>query len=97
MEIDSLFIYVKNPPKQSDKPYNPGSGFFIYVDGARFLPQNVTVSRVTTRFFDCDFVQTDDPLVIYQLFNSDIYFPVYRVRWIKNNRITFIRVLENCL
>ncbi len=35
-------------------PFKDGDGIDIYIDGARFLPENVTFSRVIMRAFTID-------------------------------------------
>jgi len=38
-------------PRPPGNPFQPGDGFVLCVDGARFLPVNVTISRVVARAY----------------------------------------------
>ena len=40
-------VWIKHGrPSIVTEPFEPGSGFDLYIDGARFLPDSVTVSKV---------------------------------------------------
>ena len=43
-------------------PFRDGEGIDIYIDGARFLPENVTFSRVIMRAFTVDSIRVIDPV-----------------------------------
>ena len=64
------------PP--TDKPFEPTDGFDLYVDGARFLPDNVTITRIFAVLSD---INVQD-LGCYQLSNvhGSIYSPEYSLR-----------------
>ncbi|XP_072368996.1 uncharacterized protein [Scyliorhinus torazame] len=53
---DVVYIYHVRPSPPSS-PFNAGDGFDLYIDGARFLPDAVTISRVTGRIFDRNYKQ----------------------------------------
>lgn len=59
-------------------PFTPGEGFVLLVDGARFLPANITISKVTARIFS-----SDRKLLVQQMFeavatpDSDAHAPKY--------------------
>jgi hypothetical protein len=38
-------------PQFLDKPFEKGMGIDFYIDGARFLPDNVTVSKVVMEVY----------------------------------------------
>jgi hypothetical protein len=46
----------------TSNPFKDGEGIDIYIDGARFLPENVTFSRVIMRAFTVDFIRVIDPV-----------------------------------
>ena len=47
--------FIPNPMKQFDEErFMPGEGIDFYVDGARFLPENVTYTRCLLRAFTLD-------------------------------------------
>lgn len=56
LSLQEAFIHHvrETPPLE---PFNVGDGFDLYIDGARFLPDNVTVTRVAARIFTSDFSQ----------------------------------------
>lgn len=41
------WIKVENPPYSSDKYFAPGDGFNVYIDGARYLPDCASGTKVT--------------------------------------------------
>ena len=59
-------------------PFTPGEGFVLLVDGARFLPANITISKVTARIFS-----SDRKMLVQQTFeavatpDSDAHAPKY--------------------
>ncbi|XP_075250609.1 uncharacterized protein LOC142342860 isoform X2 [Convolutriloba macropyga] len=64
------------------QPFVSGQGFDLYIDGARFLPDTVTITRVTGRIFDHRY---SDKVVAQSIstginLDSDIYNPDYNFR-----------------
>jgi hypothetical protein len=50
---DSKDAYIPNTLKQhEDNPYKPEELIVLYVDSARYLPENVTISRVSVRIIN---------------------------------------------
>ena len=48
--------FIRQPPVvPAGTALHPGDGFDVYVDGARFLPDNVTISKVVVRAMTRDF------------------------------------------
>ena len=47
-------IQFTNPPPR-DQLFEEGDGFDVYVDGARFLPDNITLSKVSVKLMNPDF------------------------------------------
>ena len=49
---------INKPPKGLfgvEGLFSAGDGFDVYIDAARFLPDNVTIPKVTARIFNHDF------------------------------------------
>ena len=53
MAIDKRPFIPNTKPQYLDKPFEKGHGIDFYIDCARFLPDNVTISKVEfeLRFF----------------------------------------------
>ena len=49
------FILIDHGPPPATPLFSNGDGFDLYIDGARFLPDNVTIPKVTARIFNHDF------------------------------------------
>lgn len=60
--------------------FQPGDGCVIRVDGGRFFPENVTVTKVSVRFINSDFEQIGKTIESYGSLDSSAYFPRYRLR-----------------
>ncbi|EDQ85832.1 uncharacterized protein MONBRDRAFT_34073 [Monosiga brevicollis MX1] len=61
-------------------PYQPERGIDIYVDGARFLPNNVTISKVVGRIFNAR-KEKEGPMINTNLdLDSDMLNPRYNYR-----------------
>ncbi|XP_035270927.1 uncharacterized protein ccdc17 isoform X3 [Anguilla anguilla] len=72
-----IFRERETPPV---RPFLSGDGFDLYIDGARFLPDCVTVSRVTGRIFDRHYNQVGPDISTGIDLNSNIFEPVYDER-----------------
>ena len=49
------FIEINHGPPPATPLFAAGDGFDLYIDAARFLPDNVTIPKVTARIFNHDF------------------------------------------
>ncbi|XP_060089287.1 uncharacterized protein LOC132567622 isoform X2 [Heteronotia binoei] len=59
------------------EPFCDGDGFDLYIDGARFLPDAVTVTRVAGRVFTSSFQQIGPDISSEIDLNSSIFDPLY--------------------
>nr|DBA17750.1 TPA: hypothetical protein GDO54_016076 [Pyxicephalus adspersus] len=59
------------------EPHSPTDGITVYIDGARFLPDAATVTRVTGRIFDKNYDQFGPDISTRIDLNSDIFHPRY--------------------
>ncbi|CAI5777313.1 Hypothetical predicted protein [Podarcis lilfordi] len=66
--------FRETPPVE---PFRAGDGFDLYIDGARFLPDGVTVTRVTARIFTSGFMQIGPDICTGIDLNSSIFDPLY--------------------
>ncbi|XP_073400554.1 uncharacterized protein [Dendrobates tinctorius] len=62
------------PPAES---YRPNDAIRLFIDGARFLPDAVTVTRVTGRIFDRNYDQIGPDISTGIDLTSDIFHPSY--------------------
>nr|XP_015210948.1 PREDICTED: coiled-coil domain-containing protein 17 [Lepisosteus oculatus] len=62
------------------RPFLSGDGLDLYLDGARFLPDGVTISRVTGRIFDRHYNQVGPEISTGIDLDSNIFEPVYGER-----------------
>ncbi|XP_061096358.1 uncharacterized protein LOC133127456 [Conger conger] len=72
-----IFHQRETPPA---RPFLSGDGFDLYIDGARFLPDCVTISRVAGRIFDRHYNQVGPDISTGIDLNSNIFEPVYDER-----------------
>lgn len=54
--MQAAFIHHTRETPTSE-PFIAMDGFDLYIDGARFLPDAVTITRVTGRIFDSSYNQ----------------------------------------
>ena len=82
VKIDNRPFIPNSKPQYTDKQFVKGYGIDFYIDGARFLPDNVTVTKIILRFINKDFVEQFDPPVITLLprFGHPTYSPVFDFR-----------------
>ncbi|KAM5148157.1 LOW QUALITY PROTEIN: coiled-coil domain-containing protein 17 [Mantella aurantiaca] len=59
------------------EPYASTEGITVFIDGARFLPDAATVTRVTGRIFDKNFDQIGPDISTGIDLNSDIFHPFF--------------------
>ncbi|KAJ7332818.1 hypothetical protein JRQ81_014998 [Phrynocephalus forsythii] len=62
------------PPVES---FEAGDGFDLYIDGARFLPDGVTITRVAARIFTSTYKQIGPDIFTGIDLNSSIFDPIY--------------------
>jgi len=74
--IPSGAMRRSTPEAQFDPPSS--CGFVFVIDGARYLPSNVTVSRVCGRVIDCNFNVVGPQISTGVVLESDIYNPLYK-------------------
>lgn len=60
--------------------FEEGNGFDLYIDGARFLPDSVTVSKVAGRVLDKNYTRIGEDIDVQAGLDSDIYNPEYNAR-----------------
>ncbi|KAJ7386478.1 Coiled-coil domain-containing protein 17 [Desmophyllum pertusum] len=60
--------------------FEEGNGFDLYIDGARFLPDSVTVSKVAGRVLDKNYTRIGADIDVQAELDSDIYNPEYNAR-----------------
>ncbi|XP_044882933.1 coiled-coil domain-containing protein 17 isoform X2 [Mauremys mutica] len=61
----------------ASEPFSAADGFDLYIDGARFLPDAVTVTRVTGRIFDSSYHQIGPDISTGIDLSSNIFEPLY--------------------
>ena len=69
--IQSAWVDLRRTAAPS-KQFLPGDGFFLYIDGARYLPDTVTVSRVRISFL-CYTVHIMSVFVIHVWGNVSVH------------------------
>ncbi|EGD74170.1 hypothetical protein PTSG_12409 [Salpingoeca rosetta] len=75
---DGVFIYKERTPPA--EVFQSTSGFDLYIDGARFLPSNATITKVVGRIFNVGKqVQKKDITTSLDL-DSDVFNPTYNFR-----------------
>ncbi|XP_051866605.1 uncharacterized protein LOC127567700 [Pristis pectinata] len=74
-------VYIHHARKLPPSlPFTGGDGFDLYIDGARFLPDAVTISRVTGRMFNRNYNQIGPDISSGIDLNSNIFEPFYNHR-----------------
>ncbi|XP_043377543.1 coiled-coil domain-containing protein 17 isoform X3 [Chelonia mydas] len=61
----------------ASEPFIATDGFDLYIDGARFLPDAVTITRVTGRIFDSSYNQIGPDISTGLDLSSHIFEPLY--------------------
>ncbi|CAM2119151.1 unnamed protein product [Caretta caretta] len=61
----------------TSEPFIATDGFDLYIDGARFLPDAVTITRVTGRIFDSSYNQIGPDISTGLDLSSQIFEPLY--------------------
>lgn len=71
---------VNDVPQYTNLSFHKGSGIDIYVDACRFLPDNVTVTKIIVRFVNCEFTDVLTAQGGRPELDSDIYNPTFNFR-----------------
>ena len=74
------FWYMGNPLRPCSEKYQRGDGVDIYVDAARFLPDNCTVSRATIRLFTSEKQQVGPTYECFSLPSSPASSPLFKFK-----------------
>ena len=74
------FWYLGNPLRPCTEKYQRGDGVDIYLDGARFLPDNCTVCRVSLRLFTSEKQQIGSTYECYSLPSSSAISPIFKYK-----------------
>lgn len=74
-------VWIKNGRSSIlTKEFEEGNGFDVYIDGARFLPDSVTISKVVGRVLDKSYTRIGSEIDVQAELDSDIYNPEYNAR-----------------
>lgn len=76
--------YVQNSEQQwIDRPFAKGYGIDFYLDGARFLPDNVTVTKAIVRVVTDEYKEEFPPVAALPRFGEGFstYSPIYDFRY----------------
>ncbi|PFX30101.1 hypothetical protein AWC38_SpisGene5082 [Stylophora pistillata] len=60
--------------------FDDGNGFDLYIDGARFLPDSVSITKVAGRVLDKNYTRIGADIDVQATLDSDIYNPEYNYR-----------------
>ena len=74
------FWYLGNPLRPCTEKYQRGDGVDIYLDGARFLPDNCTVCRISLRLFNSEKQQIGSTFECYSLPSSSAISPIFKYK-----------------
>ena len=80
--LDNKPFIPNSVPQYTDKQFTKGHGIDFYIDGARFLPDNVTVTKILLRFVNNDLVDQLNPPIIAVLpkLGGTTFSPVFDFR-----------------
>ncbi|XP_065901586.1 uncharacterized protein [Dysidea avara] len=79
VKYSSAWVDVRRTAAPSQQ-FLPGDGFFLYVDGARYLPDSVTVSRVVGRLLNYAGIKVGQDITSVMHPDSNKYCPNYSLR-----------------
>ena len=79
------FFVAGTPPGPATQKYGKEDGIDVYIDGARFLPHNVTITRCVVKLLSSDMEpislnKTNSVVSGFSAINSDVYSPTYRCK-----------------
>lgn len=73
--------FIKNyRPNWDNRLFDKGSGIDVYIDGCRFLPDNVTVTKIIVRVVDPYFNKFVEPQAGLPELDTDILNPTFNYR-----------------
>ena len=91
--------YIQNLKSQViDRPFEKGMGVDFYIDGARFLPDNVTVTKVVMEVYNNKLQKIFPPKASIAELNSTNYSPSFNFRrelrkeWFDPTCLVFISI-----
>ncbi|XP_065409802.1 coiled-coil domain-containing protein 17 isoform X1 [Chrysemys picta bellii] len=79
LSVLAAFIHHTRETPASE-PFSATDGFDLYIDGARFLPDAVTITRVAGRIFDSHYHQIGPDISTAIDLSSNIFEPLYNYR-----------------
>lgn len=62
------------------KKFEKDSGFDLYIDGARYLPNSATISKVVVRILDANLKDVITPQTAMCNLESSVFHPVFDLR-----------------
>eukprot|EP01052_Picozoa_sp_SAG31_P033004 SAG31_NODE_3678_length_3996_cov_4.453682_1_plen_838_part_00 len=80
MVSPDAWLHCSNNPPPRLAPVGRSDGFDIYIDGARGLPLNATISRVAATLYNRDFQKVGEGFFGDVQVDSNTMDPVYRLR-----------------
>ena len=66
------------------KKFEKDSGIDIYIDGARYLPNSATISKIVVRILDSNLKDVITPQTKMSSLDASIYHPVFNFRYFQN-------------
>lgn len=91
--------YISNlKPQYTDRPFEKGMGVDFYIDGAKFLPDNVMVTKVVMEVYNSKLQKLFPPKAAIADLNSNNFSPVYNFRrelrkeWFDPTALVFISI-----
>lgn len=78
--IDNAPYISNTKPQFTDKTFEKGYGVDFYIDACRFLPDNVTVAKVTFTLVTRDYEIIKQPEAAVPELDSQTYSPLYAFR-----------------
>lgn len=80
VKIDNRPFIPNTKPQYKDKTFVKGSGIDFYLDEVRYLPDNVTVTKIIIKFFNKNWEDQFEEVNLLPKFSSPTYCPVYDFR-----------------
>lgn len=84
VDVDASWIHVDKAPERqkrlmdANNLFQAGDGIDVYIDAARCLPENVTITKVTAAALNADRTQVPtENGSVFAAMTSDIYSPSF--------------------
>ena len=96
--IDNSPFINNIKPQYQDKPFEKGMGVDFYIDGARFLPDNVMVTKVVMEVYNSKLQKLFPPKAAIADLNSSNFSPTFNFRrelrkeWFDPTDLVFISI-----